>query len=259
MLLKVGFSGGIASGKTARCNHLVSTLASNRFSRVKLLSADHIAHQTYLPGTDTYYKLIDRFGPSIITPIANAPTEEGPPPINRRELGQIVFNDDVAMRNLNAIVWPAVKVKISDEIESFESKIRRKKVQDAGDRSILICEAALLTEIGMATLFDEVWLLGCSTEEAIKRIMHRDGLDEIQARARIASQLPFDERRQLLEAEGFVTSTASDNGNESRQQELANATKILRTFDTTNHSTLADGISEIDIAFSAMTRKWIGK
>lgn len=262
MLLKLGFSGGIASGKTARCNHLVSTLAPKRFSRVKLLSADHIGHQTYLPGTSIYHKLIERFGRSIVSSSAPSHTTDNPlPPINRKVLGQLVFGDVAARKDLNAIIWPAIKAKIGEEIETFETKVRQKKIQgqlqQTEEPSILICEAALLTEMDIATFFDEVWLLGCDEEEAVRRVMKRDELEESLAKARVAAQLTLSERQRLLERDGFITvSSTADPSRNLKQEDSHSAKKVLRVFDTTKHATLADGLMEIDGAFSAMTSHW---
>lgn len=322
MLLKLGISGSIASGKSARVNHLVTSLAPQCFARVRLLSADQVGHRTYLPGTEAYEQLINRFGDRVLdkdslvqpvsapanvsvhslgaisststsaspSPSPSAPSSSSAdstgkkkllPAINRKVLGSIVFSDPAALRDLNAIVWPALKQYIADDVAAFEAKVRLKREANiiagrvssgettntnyADNANIIICEAALMVESGIDHLFDEVWLLGCDKDEAIRRVMRRDGLDERAARSRVESQQPFAARQQALEGRGFVTSSPADNAAyfadplKGIGSTFTDAHRILRTFDTTRHAKVEDGMPELEDGFRAMVRKWVGK
>jgi dephospho-CoA kinase len=163
----IGLTGGIATGKT-----LVSETL--RDLGATIINADLVGHEAYLPHTETWQAVVDAFGTDILD-------SEGQ--IVRPKLGVIVFSDPARLEQLNSIVHPRIYAMIGDRIESL-------KVDGVG---AVVVEAALLIEAGWTPLVDEVWVITSPMEEVYSRLTGR-GLSPDQARARIESQMPQEER-----------------------------------------------------------------
>ncbi|MEI6085898.1 MAG: dephospho-CoA kinase [Verrucomicrobiota bacterium] len=157
-LTKIGLTGGIAAGKS-------SVAELWRAHGATIIDSDELAHATLEPGTATYRQIVAEFGPEILN--ANGT-------INRRALGEIVFNDADRRQALNAIVHPVV----------------RQQWTKAKADVVMI---PLLFEVGAETEFDVVVVVGCSEQSQLTRLAAK-GLTETQARARIQSQLPVAEK-----------------------------------------------------------------
>lgn len=163
----IGLTGGIATGKT-----LVSETL--RDLGATIINADLVGHEAYLPHTETWQAVVDAFGTDILDP-------EGQ--IVRPKLGAIVFSDPARLEQLNSIVHPRIYAMISDRIEGLK-----------GDGvSAVVVEAALLIEAGWTPLVDEIWVLTSPIEQVYSRLTGR-GMSSEQARARIESQMPQEER-----------------------------------------------------------------
>ena len=185
----IGLTGGIATGKT-----LVSE--SLRDLGATVINADLVGHEAYLPHTETWQAVVDAFGTDILDP-------EGQ--IVRPKLGAIVFSDPAKLEQLNSIVHPRIYAMISDRIEGLK---------DDGVSAIVV-EAALLIEAGWTSLVDEIWVLTSPMEQVYSRLTGR-GLSPEQARARIESQMPQEER--VTHADVVIV-------NDSGQGELQRAVK----------------------------------
>lgn len=164
----IGMTGGIATGKSAVTRRLQKLGAS-------AINCDKLGHQAYLPGTLAYQQLIKEFGESILNQDST---------INRRALGTIVFSDKNKLTLLNQIVWPEIARMVEDKIAKMN--------QD--DVRICVIEAAVLFEAGWDMVVNEVWVTTVPENEAIKRIVERDGYNEMQARIRIEAQISSKER-----------------------------------------------------------------
>jgi dephospho-CoA kinase len=164
----IGLTGGILSGKSTVAQMLVEKGAGH-------IDADKMGHEAYKPHTKTWQKVVDAFGPGILK-------ESGE--IDRQKLGDIVFNDPQALARLNRIVHPQIGRLVMDEI---------KKLSEKGV-DVVVLEAALLIEAQWTNVVDEVWVTVAPEQTVIKRLQNRGGLSEEQARARIRSQLPSEER-----------------------------------------------------------------
>ena len=163
----IGLTGGIATGKT-----LVSETL--RDLGATIINADLVGHEAYLPHTETWQAVVDAFGADILD-------SEGQ--IVRPKLGAIVFSDPARLEQLNSIVHPRIYAMISDRIEGLK-----------GDGvSAVVVEAALLIEAGWTPLVDEIWVLTSPIEQVYSRLTGR-GMSSEQARARIESQMPQEER-----------------------------------------------------------------
>lgn len=173
-MVVIGLTGGICSGKSTVCDFLAELGAVT-------LSADEIGHQAFQPHTAMWQTVVDAFGDRIL--------QDGGQ-IDRQKLGEVVFNDAEALARLNQIMHPAMH-RVAEE------RIDRLKQQGA---QVIVLEAPLLVEANWLDLVDQVWVATASEATVIRRCRERSGLSEAQAVARIASQLPSEERTKYADA-----------------------------------------------------------
>jgi dephospho-CoA kinase len=181
-MLRVGLTGGLASGKSFVGEALASL-------GCHLLKADDLGHQLLMPGTAVYAKVIEAFGPGILD-------SEGR--IIRRALASLVFDNPEKLALLNSLVHPAV-------IEEEERWMRHIAASDPS--GIAIVEAAILIETGSYKRFDKIVLAVCSDEQQIARAMKRDGLTREEALARLQRQMPLAEKRKFAD---YVIDTSGE-------------------------------------------------
>ncbi len=168
-MLKVGLTGGIATGKS----YVVSVL---RELGCEVIDADAVAHQVMEPGQVAYQDIVAHFGREILAPDQK---------IDRAKLGAIVFADVDQRQRLNAIVHPRV----------FEAQAQwMAGIADRHPDAIVIIEAALMIETGSYKRFDKLVVVYCEPELQLARLMERNQLPREQAQARIAAQLPSAEK-----------------------------------------------------------------
>jgi dephospho-CoA kinase len=168
-ILRVGLTGGIASGKTTVADLLAGL-------GVFVLDADAVAHSVMEPGAPAYDPVVERFGKSILD-------EDGR--IVRRLLAQMVFHDREARLALNAIVHPEVMAEANRRIGEYAPHARTR---------ISVFDAALLVESGLYKQFHRLIVASCSRDTQIRRLLVRDGLSPSEAEARIDSQAPLTEK-----------------------------------------------------------------
>jgi|SRR5579863_2603071 len=171
-MLKVGLTGGIASGKSV-VGEMFAALGAH------VVQADVIAHQLMQPGEAVYHEVVRNFGSAILNPDGS---------VNRARLAQAAFGNS-RIEELNRIVHPAV-IRRQDE---WMDEVGR------GDpQGIAIVEAALILEAGAATHFDRLVVVTCRPEQRVQRWAARVGVDEETARQevarRMAAQLPDEEK-----------------------------------------------------------------
>jgi dephospho-CoA kinase len=167
-MLKVGLTGGIATGKSY-------VAAKLRARGIPVLDADALAHGVMAPGTEATMAIAARFGDDILSPDGS---------VNRAKLGPIVFADAAARRELEAIVHPAVHRATEAGIRAFEL---------TGEYPMAVVDVPLLFETGGEKKFDRVIVTTCSVALQMQRMLER-GLTEDAARQRIAAQLPADQK-----------------------------------------------------------------
>jgi dephospho-CoA kinase len=165
MLLHVGLTGGLASGKSVVGREL-------RRLGCHLIEADKLGHQVLLPDGEAFPDVMAMFGPEIAAPDGR---------IDRKKLGALVFPDPEKLAALNAIVHPAVR-RLGDRLIA------------ALDGGVLIYEAAILVETGAYKNFDKLIVAACPEEKQIERAMARDGMDRETAVTRLKRQLPLSEK-----------------------------------------------------------------
>ncbi|MFY9689792.1 MAG: dephospho-CoA kinase [Candidatus Acidiferrales bacterium] len=172
-MLRVGLTGGIASGKST-----VDRMLRDRDYMV--LDADAIAHELLEPLQAAHDAVVREFGREILRADAT---------IDRGKLGAIVFADPAKRERLNAILHPRIR-EISDD---WFARLDR-----PGGPAIAFEDAALILEAGLRKYFDRVVVCWCRPEQQIERLKER-GLSLEQAHRRIAAQMSMDEKRRLAD------------------------------------------------------------
>ena len=167
-MLRLGLTGGIASGKSA----VAAMLREMGFA---VLDADSLAHKLIEPGQPAYDEVVHEFGPEVLATGGR---------VDRAKLSTVVFADRAKLDRLNAIVHPRVAEVIFSQFEVW----RRAGVRDA-----VFVEAALLIESGIHKQLDGLVVAWCHPEQQLQRLLAR-GLSESEARRRIAAQLPVEEK-----------------------------------------------------------------
>jgi dephospho-CoA kinase len=184
-MLRVGLTGGIACGKS----HVLRRLAEQGLATLDL---DSVSHQLLEPEGAAYAEVVAAFGEGILGPGRR---------VDRKALGARVFGDEPARERLNAIVHP----KVRDE------EARRAAAHAASGGTVFVTDAALLVETGVHLRFDRLVVVHCSPEEQLRRLMRRDGISMEAARARVAAQMPIEEKRRFghwqLETSGPLAAT----------------------------------------------------
>ena len=163
-----GLTGGIASGK--------STVAKRIRARgIPVIDADVLAREVVARGTDGFEAIVTAFGEQVVGPDGE---------LDRKKLGATVFADANARKILNGIVHPRIFARSSDRIREL----------GAEGRAVVCYEAALLVENGMSEAFRPLVVVAVPLTVQVDRVMSRDGLNRVEAMARIAAQLPLAEK-----------------------------------------------------------------
>jgi dephospho-CoA kinase len=200
-MLKVGLTGGMASGKSVVGEMFVALGAH-------LVQADRLAHELMQPGQPVYDEVVRRFGREILNADGS---------VNRPKLAEIAFAaPDEGQRGsrvdeLNQIVHPAV-------IRSQEQWMRAVGIQDR--HAVAMVEAALILEAGMANRFDRLVVVTCTPEQRVSRLAARQKIDLESARQevqrRMAAQLPDVEK---IKAADYVIDNSGSIENTRQQVE----------------------------------------
>lgn len=184
-MLRVGLTGGLASGKSFVGDTFVSLGCD-------LLKADEVGHLLLEPNGDAYPLVVSEFGESILA-------EDGS--IVRSRLAALVFGNAERLGKLNAIIHPLV---LEAEKRFFDA-LAREEAEGAAARDnrpavrIGIVEAAILIETGNFQNFDKIVVAWCPRETQIIRAIHR-GLSREEALARLEHQIPLDDKRAFADA-----------------------------------------------------------
>ena len=168
----IGITGNIACGKTA-VGHMLLELGAERY-----IDADAVVHKLYQRGQALAVKVAEAFGPGVVASNGN---------IDRKTLGAIVFQDDEAMRRLEAIVHPAVGQALADKLAS---------VTPSG---IAVIDAVKLLEGGSGKFCQSKWMVVCPEELEYARLVARNRLNPEEAWARIRAQPSVVDRLPLVD------------------------------------------------------------
>jgi dephospho-CoA kinase len=164
----VGLTGGIASGKSTFADAL-------RALGAPVVDADVLARAAVAPGTEALAAIAREFGPDALAPDGT---------LDRRRMAALVFSDPDARRRLEAITHPAVRRAMAEETARLA----------AGGHDLAFYDVPLLFEVGLDRALDSVVVVWAPPEEQRARLARRDGLSPAEAGARLAAQLPIDEK-----------------------------------------------------------------
>ena len=178
-MLRVGLTGGIASGKSEVSRRLAELGAV-------LVDADVLAREVVEPGTDGLAEVAEAFGPEVLA-------DDGG--LDRAALGAVVFADPRRRELLNSIIHPRVRARAAEIAAT------------APDGAVVVQDIPLLVETGQAASFDVVVVVDAPDDVRIRRLEERNGLTEEQARARMTAQATREER--LAVADHVVENTGT--------------------------------------------------
>jgi dephospho-CoA kinase len=164
---RVALTGGIATGKS---------YVRSRFEAlgVPTIDSDVLAREVVATGTPGFEAVIREFGREVL---------DASGALDRKRLGAIVFSNPERRRALEAIVHPAVRLATEDWFAGLDPST-----------PFAIADIPLLYETGRDKDFDTVIVAAVNPEEQLRRVMARDGLNEVEARQRIAAQLAIAEK-----------------------------------------------------------------
>lgn len=168
-MLLVALTGNIAAGKST-----VSQLLSERGATI--IDADILARRAVESGTPAFDQIVERWGQAVVG-------HDGQ--LDRAALRHLVFTDHDQLEALNAIVHPEVE------------RLRAQLVEEArrrGDR-VVVCDTPLLFEKKLADNFDRIILVDAPRPLRLERLVHDRGLEETEAMAMIAAQMPAELKR----------------------------------------------------------------
>jgi dephospho-CoA kinase len=191
-MLKVGLTGSIAVGKTYVCGVLCELGAH-------VLDADETARDVVKPNTKGLAQIVEHFGEAILTPNRE---------LDRPKMASIVFADEEKRKLLNSIVHPLV-------FEEQNKWLAEREREDP--HGVAIIDAALMIESGGYRRFDQLIVVWCEPELQLKRLMLRDDLSLADAKKRIDSQMPQDEKKSY--ADHLIDT--SNSYEDTREQTIA--------------------------------------
>jgi dephospho-CoA kinase len=190
-MLKVGLTGGIASGKST---------VSRMFEQLgcKVIDSDRITRQLFEPGNPVNAAVVEAFGPRVVAPDGS---------IDRKVLGELVFENRELREKLNSIVHPAIKRRQSEFLAQAAAE---------DSYAIGIVEAALMVEVGTYKSYDKLIVVTCPPAIQRERLRDRSGLTPEQIEARVASQMPMEEKVKVAD---FVIDNSGDIARTRQQAE----------------------------------------
>lgn len=168
----LGLTGNIACGKTA-VGQMLLELGAERY-----IDADAVVHKLYERGQPIAVRVGETFGKGVMAADGS---------VDRKALGGVVFHDAEAMKRLEVIVHPAVSIALVSEFA---------KVSASG---VAIIDAVKLLEGGSGKFCQSKWMVICSEEQELARLIARNGLSKEEALARIRTQPSVEQRLPLVD------------------------------------------------------------
>lgn len=165
MVYKIGLTGNIGCGKST-IGRMLEALGA------EYVDADTIVHELYRPETEETARIVARFGEAVRG-------ESGA--VDRAKLARIVFSDPQALKDLEAILHPSVRQRIRQRVAACRAPV-------------VVVDAIKLLETGLSDEMDTVWVVTCTPEQQVRRLMETRGYTEDEARRRISAQSPQEEK-----------------------------------------------------------------
>ncbi|MEI3614333.1 dephospho-CoA kinase [Pseudogracilibacillus sp. SO30301A] len=174
MALIIGLTGSIGTGKSMIANKF-------RDLDIPVVDADLIAREVVEPGKDAYKDIVATFGVDIL---------QDNKTLDRKALGNIVFNDDSKRKQLNAIIHPAIRKEM----------LRQRNEWIQHGKECVVLDIPLLYESGLTHYVDKVIVVYVDPDVQLHRIIARDESTEEEAKSRINSQIPVKEKAEKADA-----------------------------------------------------------
>jgi len=169
----IGLTGGIGCGKS---------LVSKRFQDIHgfaVIDCDKISHQILLPGNAAFKRIVEQFGRAILLDNGS---------IDRKALGEVVFNDKSKLKILTGITGPVIFLEI----------VKKILYNFLVGTPIVILDAPTLYETKkLVSICAAIVVVGCDEDEQVKRVMKRDGLDKEEVLSRMSNQIPTKEKANM--------------------------------------------------------------
>ena len=183
---RIGLTGGIASGKSTISEYIKT------HTKFPILDADNISRELIKPNTIGYKKILDYFGNQIIDKKSSEKA------INRKVLRKIIFENEKDRAWVQKLLHPLIKDTMIKECNQYKNN------------EIILLVIPLLFEAKFEDICTEIWLVKCTEEQQIKRLVKRDKISEEEARSIIKLQLNFEAKTKLSD----VILDNSDNRNQ---------------------------------------------
>ncbi|EST13539.1 dephospho-CoA kinase [Sporolactobacillus laevolacticus] len=167
-MMKIGLTGGIASGKSTVSKWLID-------HGYPVIDADEISRQVVEPGEPALEQIAAQFGNQMIRPTGE---------LDRRKLGTLVFQNSEKRALLDSLLHPLIRRQMLETLDHLER----------GGARVVFLDIPLLFENGLDTWADKTIVVSVTEDNQLKRLMARNSLTADQARARIASQMPLSEK-----------------------------------------------------------------
>ncbi len=188
-MLRVGLTGGIASGKTVVANFFAELGAG-------VVDTDVIAREVVAPGEPGLANVRAEFGPGVIS-------ESGV--LDRRALREVVFADPEKRSKLEAILHPLIRARTLEQLADLEAPYA-------------LVVVPLLLETGFGALVDRVAVVDCPRGVQLERLVARDGISTAEAEAMLSAQA--DRETRLAHADDLIDNSAGLESTRQRVQEL---------------------------------------
>lgn len=169
----IGLTGGIASGKTS-----VTKLFATK--KVPIIDCDRLARQVVEPEQPALREIVKLFGRDVLH--ANGS-------LNREKLAEWIFNNETQRLEVNRITHHY----ILEEIYQTLKQLREQK------EPFVVIDVPLLIEVNWTFLVDEIWLVYCTPQQQLSRLMARSNYNIETAQARIDAQMPIDEKKEYAD------------------------------------------------------------
>lgn len=169
----VGLTGGIASGKSVVSNYL-------KQKGIPIIDADVVAREVVEPGTKGLQKIVDHFGTDYLT------FEQT---LDRKKLGQLIFSNEAAREQLAVFLDQAILDRMQELTAAYRAR----------QEPLIVWDMALLIEKNYQSLVDEVLLVSVAPNIQVERLMARDHISAKEAKQKIASQLPLQEKKRFAD------------------------------------------------------------
>jgi dephospho-CoA kinase len=170
-MLRVGLTGGIGAGKSTVSAELAS-------SGAVVVDADQLARRVVEPGSPGLAEVVEAFGPGVLRPDGT---------LDRPALARVAFTDDASRGRLNAILHPRI------------AELTLRETAAAPPDAVVVHDVPLLTENGLASLYDVVVVVDASPETQLDRLVRLRGMTEEDARARMAAQATREKRLEIAD------------------------------------------------------------